>query len=40
MSPGQRAAVALIRSGVSADDPKLKDVPEIVAAMRKIKRLN
>jgi hypothetical protein len=40
MSPGERAALALISSGFSADDPKLEEVPEIAAAMREIKRLN
>jgi hypothetical protein len=39
-SPGERAALSLIRNGVSADDPKLEEAPEIAAAIREIKRLN
>jgi hypothetical protein len=39
-SPGERAATALINSGVRADDPRLEEAPEIVAAMREIKRVN
>jgi hypothetical protein len=40
MSPGGRAALALIASGVRADDPELEEAPELVAAMREIKRVN
>jgi hypothetical protein len=40
MSPGERAAMALINSGVRADDPALDEAPELVAAMRGTKRVN
>jgi hypothetical protein len=40
VSRSQRAALALISSGVSADDPKLQEVPEIAAALREIKRVH
>jgi hypothetical protein len=40
MSPGERAALMLLGSGVSADDPKLEEVPEVIAAMREIKRVH
>jgi hypothetical protein len=40
MSPGESAAMMLIANGVRADDPRLEAAPEIVAAMREIKRVN
>ena len=40
MSPGERAALALTANGIRADDPKLEEAPEFVAAMREIKRVN